>query len=559
MADDVSPSQARATRFDIVLRGYDRAQVDAYIEETASVLDDLRTAASEVEASALAVGIDDPAALANELGRIGDEVASVLEAARAAAEGLRKRAKADADTWRTKAEGESTEMLDAAIEQSQSMRASSWNEGTSLLNAAVAEAKMLLAGAQEDALFMRAEAERDALRLTSDARRDKEEALRAARIEADTIVVEARAESDGVLAAAQKQAELAQERARALEDRRSELLAELEATRSSISHLEEEIDSRRQALETPEPLPTFEPERSHHGQDVGSVRIVAPSKAVILKPVDPDELVAEVEAMRSTAAAAAATEAAPESTRPETVAVISPPPAPAVPVEASPQGPETQQADDAAPVVEEHPADTDISADEIGSIFARLKDDTAEQVAVTAERSSIAAEPATTATPNVATEPLVDVAAAVAVQDPEPEAVAEEPSAPAPVEESGATDAGQAAAAARNASLKTVKKALVELQNETLEGLRTDDAWLPPAGFTDVFGDAFGALAKANGADSGPDQARAFATDLEDSVTSAIESARSAGKGERAVAAAASKVFRMWRSDEAERRLNALG
>jgi len=38
-------------------------------------------------------------------------------------------------------------------------------------------------------------------------------------------------------------------------------------------------------------------------------------------------------------------------------------------------------------------------------------------------------------------------------------------------------------------------------------------------------------------------------------VSSAIDRVRDAGGGEREVAAAASKVFRTWRSDEAERRV----
>jgi DivIVA domain-containing protein len=554
MADDASPSQARATRFDVVLRGYDRAQVDAYIEETATLLEDLRAVAEEVEASALAIGIDDPEGLAKELGRIGDEVGAVLEAARAAAEGLRKRAKSDADAWRKRAEDESAAMIRSATEQSQSMRASAWNEGTSLLNSAIAEAKSILARAQEDSLFMRAEAERDALRLTSDARRDKDEALRSARLEAETIITEARAESDGVLAAAQKQADLAQERARALEDRRSELLSELEATRASISHLEDEIDSRRQELETPEPPPSAEPERTHHGQDVGSVRIVAPSKAVALRPVDPDELVAEVEAIRSNAAAQAAAIAAAAQAA-ETVAVIAPPvsapaPPPAPVVEQPPEPDPTVQAPEPPPTVETKaaPAPDAPASDEIGSLFARLKGDTGEQ-------------PATEAISNASATPAV---AAQVASKPEPEPEPQPEPVPAAREVAqGASvdpvaDERAARAAVRNLALKSVKKSLVELQNETLEGLRTDKGWLPPEGFTEVFTEAFGSVTSPDGTAPTQDQARAFAADLEDAVTSAIEAARSGGKGERAVAAAASKVFRTWRSDEAERRLNAL-
>lgn len=556
MADDVTPDQARVRQFDVVRRGYERAQVDTYLEEMSSHLDDLQ-AAAEAKASALAVGIDDPEALANELGRIGGEVSAILEAARIAAEGLRKRASKDADKWRKKAESSSSTMVSDAIEQSQSMRAGAWKEGTAMLNAAGVEAQAALASAQEDALFMRAEAERDALRLTSDARRDKEEALRAGQHEAESIIAEARAESDGVLAAAQKQAESAQERARALEDRRSELLSELEATRSSIAHLEEEIDSRRQALEEPPEIEQpIESQRAHHGMDGGSVKIVAPSKAIVLKPVDPDELVAEVQAMRTAADAEVARVAASET---QTIAVIRPPePAdvgePPVPESASTET-SSASAPEAAPeepipTVAGSPAEQQSgSSDEIGSLFARLRDDTTEQPA-----AATPAKPQAPASSQKVESELEEPATP-------PAEVAAAPSAPLePVPEPDVSDAVAVPTVlpAQNAALKAVKKSLVELQNEALENLRTDETWVPPSGFTGRFREAFGALAEATGGDSATTSADAFASDLEDAVASAIQDARAAGKGSRAVASAASKIFRMWRTDEAERRLQSI-
>jgi hypothetical protein len=422
-----------------------------------------------------------------------------------------------------------------------------------MLTSAEAESHSVLETAQEESLFMRAEAERDALRLTSDAKRDKEELLRVARLDADTIIEEARTESDGVLAAADKQAEAAQERARALEDRRSELLSELEATRTSISQLEEEIDSRRQALETPDPVPEPEPDvRTHHHVDSGSVKIVAPSKVVTLRPVDTDEFVADVEAIRS-ANMSKAEEAAPKE-EVATVAVIAPPP--------------LREVIDVEPVEEPEPVAQEVvtqppndsaggSADEISSLFAKLRDDTDEQPAVAAE---------------------MDEADEVPVAEPEPVA----PSKPKPKRKAAAVpkanDAGttqtaetatttsdqDAAAkpsgplAAQNAALKAVKRSLVDLQNETLEALRTDETWIPEEGFTDRFGEPFEAYGASLGVDSAADSGSAFASDLQDAVTSAIADERGHGSGSRAVASAASKVFRTWRSDEAERRLLAL-
>ena len=95
----------------------------------------------------------------------------------------------------------------------------------------------------------------------------------------------------------------------------------------------------------------------------------------------------------------------------------------------------------------------------------------------------------------------------------------------------------------------------MELQNETLEHLRTDDAWMPDEAFTDRFRPTFAALTEGITGTADDAEGAAFGTDLFDAVSSAIERSRSTGAGDRAVAAAASKVFRMWRSDEAERRV----
>ncbi|MCZ7533885.1 MAG: DivIVA domain-containing protein [Acidimicrobiia bacterium] len=579
MPDEVSPSQARARQFDVVRRGYDRAQVDTYIEELTSLLDDLESAAVEAKASAIAIGIDDPQALANELGRIGGEVSAILEASRAAAEGLRKRAAKDAEQWRKTAETESAAMLADAVEQSQSMRAAAWNEGTSMLSSAIGAARALLDEAQEDAMFMRAEAERDALRLTSDARREKDEVLRAARLESESIIAEARAESDGVLAAAQKQADAAQDRARALEERRAELLTELETARASISHLEDEIDSRRQALEVTEEPEHFEIEARHSDIDVGSVKIVAPSKAVTLKPVDTDEIVAEVVAMRFAAAEARAAEL--EPVEPETVAVISPPqPEPDPKPEPMVERPAAEQP---APPPPAPPPDVKATDDDISSLFAKLRDEGESEV------RSQTSDVSTAVLPPGGTDPAESDQGGVRAREPRPEQKSEVST---PVLPSGGTDSAESdqggvrareprpeqepAAESRtaetlepapltvvpsihNAALKQVKKVLVELQNETLEALRTDTSWVPSGGFAGRFDEAFVEVADAAGSRSGKTDASAFASDLEDAVTTAIEEARTAGKGERAVAAQASKVFRLWRTDEAERRLRSIG
>ena len=111
----------------------------------------------------------------------------------------------------------------------------------------------------------------------------------------------------------------------------------------------------------------------------------------------------------------------------------------------------------------------------------------------------------------------------------------------------------------QNAALRSIKRLLVDLQNDALEHLRTDKSWVPTEAFTDRFSEPFSELAIAitdDGADGGA--ASVFATDLYDAVSSIVIAAREAGSGDRAIAAATSKVFRTWRSDEAERRVVAV-
>jgi len=523
MADDVTPSDVKARRFEMARRGYDRSQVDAYLSSLADDIEQLNARLEQRKTNELKVGLDDPEALALELGAIGTEVASILETARAAADGMRRRATEDVTAWRTTTERETRELSADATEQSQSMRAAAWNEGSSMLSSSLAEAKSLVDVAKEDALFIRAEAEREAIRLTGDAKRDRDELIRGARLESEEMIESARRESDGMLAVASQQAEQAQERARALEDRRAELLAELESTRESISNLEEEIDSRRQELETPDP--TIEPApdpRSHHTMDSGSVRIVAHSKSVTLKPVDAEELVADVVALRSGAAVdPVEDESTPEvAAEPETVAVIAPPP-----VE------ETEP--DLQPVPDE-PA-----SDEIGSLFASLREGTTDVSAPKVDEPVV--EQDTSETP-VVEEPVVETPPV-------------EEEAPEPDPDPDSSDA--TLIPIQNVALKDVKRQLVDLQNDALEHLRTDDEWLPTKAFTNKFKTPFGDLAIAitGSKADGNDAAKEFSTDLHAAVSSAISKGRESGAGDRQVASSASRVFRMWRADESERRV----
>ena len=553
MADDVTPTDVSARQFDAVRRGYDRAQVDEYLSYLAQEIERLRRELDDRRTKELSVGLDDPAALALELGTIGGEVAAILEAARASADGMRSRAAADVAEWRSTAENETQALSSDASEQSQSMRAAAWNEGSSMLSSSVAEAKALVDSAKEDALFIRAEAEREAIRLTGDAKRDREELIRGARLETEEMIESARGESNGMLAAASQQAEQAQERARALEDRRAELLSELESTRASIGLLEDEIDSRKQELE-----PIVEPQAvspTHHGSDSGSVRIVAPSRSRTLKPVDAEELVADVVALRSGMAVTPETEISdppepdppepdppepesdpPESATVETVTVIAPPPVPTV--ENAPLEDTDVETDEEQSTTGDTSGST-LETDDIGSLFASLRE-TTEETPVEDVKPAAGKEPTVTDPVSASPDPED-----MPQQDPESVGDSEDPE-----------DLDAALIPLQNAALKEIKRTLVDLQNEALEHLRTDTDWTPKKSFTNKFKAPFNELAL--GITESKDDAGAakeFSDDLNEAVLGAIIRTRESGAGDREIASSVSRVFRMWRADESERRV----
>ena len=101
------------------------------------------------------------------------------------------------------------------------------------------------------------------------ARQEMEEELRRTRMESDKVLARAKAESETLVENARREAEAAQERARVLEERRGELMAELETAQAAISQFESELEAKRASLSTAgtDPstsvrvIPTEEPDR----------------------------------------------------------------------------------------------------------------------------------------------------------------------------------------------------------------------------------------------------------------------------------------------------------
>jgi hypothetical protein len=125
-----------------------------------------------------------------------------------------------------------------------------------------------------------------------------------------------------------------------------------------------------------------------------------------------------------------------------------------------------------------------------------------------------------------------------------------------------------------NRALRGVKKAVTDAQNVALDSLRTDDTWHPegPALADMMRADLIGLWAESYSAghavaeemtgsklrrpDTPPsDAADSFGEDLAGAVSHALIDA---GDGQREKQSATSRVFRGWRTDEAERRVREL-
>lgn len=130
----------------------------------------------------------------------------------------------------------------------------------------------------------------------------------------------------------------------------------------------------------------------------------------------------------------------------------------------------------------------------------------------------------------------------------------------------------------QNRALRLVKRELVAAQNRALEELRLDPEWMPEADLVD--GEVGGVLidlteeSKAAGfaaagellSRSDPptpeaevdDPTMEFTGAFVDSVALSLERSRSSGAGKRETASSLSRIFRAWRTDDAERRVRFL-
>lgn len=541
-----TPDQIRAAQFRTVFRGYDTAEVTAYLARLAQATEELTEQRNRL---ATRLGEFADRDLKSEFEQVGREVTEVLNAARLAADEMRNRASTDATRWRAEATAEVDQLKKEARSDAEAMRTDAWTTGTQLLEQVRAETERIRAAAEQDALAILGEAERESHRLSSSARHEAEDMVRAARMESERLSAQARADYDDIISNAQRQAEAAQERTRALEERRAELMAELESIRSTLSSFEIELDAKRQGLGMAEapPLPREVVIADERGgephvelwEEGHTVRVIRPQRperpgeaSEPAPPPDPEPL---------------ADHAEPDDESPDEPDedlfkdfLAEGPAEPPDEREPDPAPPPLEAATEDEVPAEEAPADDDILR-----LFERLRQPEAR--------------------------PTVQMA------EPEPpEAVRSPDTAPVPAASGEGEDdpfetRDRLLLPVTNTALRAVKRTLTDVQNEALDRLRaTNGQWEPDAATLGAALQPDLESLVADAAEAGweaatemgfgtshagrpePVDVKPIVGELSQALSSAVSGA---GTGARERSAAASRVFRGWRTDEAERRV----
>jgi hypothetical protein len=353
-------------------------------------------------------------------------------------------------------------------------------------------------------------------------------------MDAEKVAAEAAKKRNEIIDSANRQASTAQERARALEARRDELLVELENVRSTLTRMEGSLAERREALDMtrstePSNVKVVHPPADAKKQwELGETVRVVPPGAV--DDGDLDEGAEELVDPRVERERQGEMEREPEP-QPEPQPEPEPEPEPELEREVV-----TEQEPEASPEPESE--STAPSQDELQALFASLRGDAAKPPSTELE------------------DPPASVPDATPVPDDGTDWIAVRDSRLLPI---------------TNRALRGVKKAMTEVQNVALDSLRTDDTWRPDedtiaesvhAELVAVWSESFAAGHSVAEEMAGDRFKRPptptstadvdFASDLATAVTVALDKS---GDGPRERQSAASRVFRVWRSDEAERRI----
>lgn len=148
------PRDFRNVSFPVSVRGYDRAAVDAYIEQVNAAIAELEIRSSP------------RAAVRHALEQVGEQTSGILQRARETAEEITTSARQEADDITGHAKAEAAEMIvhagtevDRASSEAETLVARATVEADGIVAEARAEADRILVRAREEAAAVREEAE----------------------------------------------------------------------------------------------------------------------------------------------------------------------------------------------------------------------------------------------------------------------------------------------------------------------------------------------------------------------------------------------------------------
>ena len=573
MSERTPPDRSEELSFSRAFFGYDPLEVRAYIAEMKGRPEQQQAAPLELLSEEGAPANDYE--LAAAIDSAVSNIAEVLEAARAAAQKIRDQAGRDAEDSAAAAVEQARRLVAAAESEAYSLRKDAWETAAALLESADSAYANLHSAAERKALEIINNAERNAHRKLAAARRDSENALQTAAAESNQMVEAARLKGREVIRAAEDLAAAANDRADALEQRRQDLAEE-------VGRLESRLEAPAAPSIPPPPAavrvvapdqaggPAPEADDPGPGAEAGpapsqeqsadrmpgagwadgtcTVRLVQNPPPPPAAEVDALDVADEVARLSELNEAEAPRAAAPETRRrPSRPKPLGVPPAGRRPESVEP-APQTRPAPAPAPRPAPRRERTVIrtraaasgpvkvrsrSADELGALFQKLR---GQDGAAASRRPSNSAPSAAERYDRLVL-PVV------------------------------------------NRALRAVKRRLTDVQGEQIEAIEADpDGWQPQpsrlasslthlisvmereaaeqgrASASEMTGFGLEAAPGEVPAEGGPPFLSAFFDDL----AKGVKSARSAGLSGKDLAAAAARVHRTWRIDEAERRLRFL-
>lgn len=589
--DSDRPVPPEATpAFAKVFRGYDPVEVDDYISSLVARLKLHRAHLpdSELSGEQGEEMIDTAAA----------DIAELLQSARLAAGKIRSRADQQIAADLTAAEAQARQVREDAEADAYAMRKSAWDMAVEALESLEGQAAEMEAEADRKALAIIGESERTAHRNLASARREGERLMQEAGAQAERMLMQSREQSEEMIAESERRVEVIKKQIRLESKRRDALAADVNELRSKLdgpAPLEEHGGSAIRLVPPAErgngDRVRSEPEERAHDDRVPTeeVRPAAESPAV-----DGQDVAEEVARLRE---AAEANGESPAPARPPAGAE-KPPPRPAPPPEpvrvrsepedagrADPKPgreesrsrsePEPAAGERAAvlsapPVSERELAKMwstgqplrsaydEAAADSFGSLFEDLR-------RLQETEAGGADGPA----------------APAKLPAPPPARAAEDKPVSARPEErlSAAERYHMAVFPIANRTLRNIKRRLIDIQNQQLEALKNDPAdWQPERArleeslardLTIMHREAFAAGRAAagemlEGAGSAPHpeipagESEVFVSALFDELVLTVQAGRENGQGARQLGAALSQAYRVWRTDEAERRVRFL-